>query len=240
MDTRVKPAYDDTMRSLPASLLLAVQPRRLGLDQPLQPRGHRTFIFLRHPHRRSLDGWPDPHVHRGHGLLFLHVSLQLLMALAHREATAIYTLYRLYVKACRAFFAEMHHPDRWQGEIQGRPSSFWRGMSGGCAKGNHGRSMTWRTKPLYARPSSVRSRAARQIQRWNPWTRSRQRSMSRSLICWREEPAKGAGAGDHGERAGEGSSGVAGEGKMKVGATRSMYCCRARGRIDRLGSKSVV
>ena len=75
------------------------------------------------------------------------------MGLAERAAVEIYTLYRLYAIACRPFFAEMHHPDRWQGEIQGKPSSSWRGMSDGCANGGHGRSMTWRTKPVYARPS---------------------------------------------------------------------------------------
>jgi hypothetical protein len=41
-----------------------------------------TAIFLRKPHGRGFDGWPDPHVRRGHFLSFFHVSLQLLIALA--------------------------------------------------------------------------------------------------------------------------------------------------------------
>jgi hypothetical protein len=46
-------------------LLLPVLPRALGFDQAFEPVGERAAICLRKPLSHRLDGFPDPHMHRG-------------------------------------------------------------------------------------------------------------------------------------------------------------------------------
>ncbi len=58
-------------------LFLSVAPRRLGLDQPLEPIGEGTAILLRKALRRRFDGRSHAHVHRGFArflLWYLHSS----------------------------------------------------------------------------------------------------------------------------------------------------------------------
>jgi hypothetical protein len=67
---------DPPLSTLRTRHLLALQPRRLGLDQPLHPPRQRQVIFLCHPHGCGLDGWADADAECGDGGLLFHISLQ--------------------------------------------------------------------------------------------------------------------------------------------------------------------